>query len=152
MRRRSSIEDPQRQPSGFWISVLLWIPETTTLDSGVSHWILMTSLGLIFASGFQALDFGRFDVLWISTTSALDSRRRRREKLEEMRRSPFLALKWRRVSSTLNDVVTSSYNSICVYVEQSSRSSVVRFPDFGFWIRGFRIVAGRSSRRWKPAT
>ena len=114
MRRRSSIEDPQRQPSGFWISVLLWIPETTTLDSGVSHWILMTSLGLIFASGFQALDFGRFDVLWISTTSALDSRRRRREKLEEMRRSPFLALKWRRVSSTVNDVVTSSLHYLCV--------------------------------------
>ena len=95
--------------------MLLWIPETATLDSGVSHWILMTSLGLIFASGFQALDFGRFDVLWISTTSALDSRWRRREKLEEMRRSPFLALKWRRVSSTVNDVVTSSLHYLCVH-------------------------------------
>ena len=118
--------------------MLLWIPETATLDSGVSHWILMTSLGLIFASGFQALDFGRFDVLWISTTSALDSRWRRREKLEEMRRSPFLALKWRRVSSTVNDVVTLSLQYLCVQYIEQSYTVVDRRSVSGFWILDLR--------------
>ena len=118
--------------------MLLWIPETITLDSGVSHWILMTSLGLIFASGFQALDFGRFDVLWISTTSALDSRWRRREKLEEMRRSPFLALKWRRVSSMVNDVVTSSLHYLCVGTTLNVVGIVDRHSVSGFWILDLR--------------
>ena len=117
--------------------MLLWIPETITLDSGVSHWILMTSLCLIFASGFQALDFGRFDVLWISTTSALDSRWRRREKLEEMRRSPFLALKWRRVSSTTSFFLHHRY-IICVYYGTLNTVVVDRRSVSGFWILDLR--------------
>ena len=116
--------------------MLLWIPETATLDSGVSHWILMTSLGLIFASGFQALDFGRFDVLWISTTSALDSRWRRREKLEEMRRSPFLALKWRRVSSNGE---RCRYIIVTIFVCTLNVVLVVdRRSVSGFWILDLR--------------
>ena len=93
----------------------------------------MPSLGLIFASGFQALDFGRFDVLWISTTSALDSRWRRREKLEEMRRSPFLALKWRRVSSNGERCryIIVQY-SICGCID--TLNSRVDRPSFGFRI------------------